>query len=87
MIKQSIIFTILFVSTIGHNILRGNPKNKEALVQTHDEMVKEFSRTIKLALSHVNPLFKNFEYDVASPQYSLNWTHGNVPDLNVKYYL
>lgn len=57
------------------------------MMESHDQMVQEFSSKIKSALTQTDAIFQNFDFVVASPQYSMNWSHGNIPDLKIKFSL
>lgn len=87
MMKNTLIFTILFISLNGHGILRNKHKNQKEIVETHERMVKEFDETLRSALVHYNQVFSTFQFETQSPQYNMNWSHGSIPELEIKFYV
>lgn len=86
MIKYSII-ALIFLSMEATLITHSKYKNHAAVQENHEEMTNEFTSKLTQSLNQSSQVIASFDYNVETPKFNLDWSHGSVPTLNISFYV
>lgn len=79
--------TLFTLSLSAKLFLVGEHKNRQKLYEQHDKLSDDFSGKLSSALKTSNTAFSEVDFSIESPQYNLNWSHGDIPDLKITFHV